>query len=201
MPEEPEDTLSPDSEPCSEDAAEKPAESEQLQAIERKVAELTDLLKRTQAEFENYKKRVERDAASRTQQASERLVSDLLSVLDTLDEAIADSNDDSSTHSTKEGLEGIRKQFNQVLRRAGVTEVDTKGPFDPFVHEAMMREETDSVDEGTILETFQKGYMLGPKVVRTAKVKVSVKAQNETEEDHDNQITGKDDEDDEESKR
>ena len=201
MPEEPEDTLSPDSEPCSEDAAEKPAESEQLQAIERKVAELTDLLKRTQAEFENYKKRVERDAASRTQQASERLVSDLLSVLDTLDEAIADSNDVSSTHSTKEGLEGIRKQFNQVLRRAGVTEVDTKGPFDPFVHEAMMREETDSVDEGTILETFQKGYMLGPKVVRTAKVKVSVKAQNETEEDHDNQITGKDDEDDEESKR
>ena len=201
MPEEPEDTLSPGSEPGSEDDGEKPVESDPLQSSERKVAELTDLLKRTQAEFENYKKRVERDASNRVQQASERLVSDLLSVLDTLDEAIADSDDGTSAHASEEGLEGIRKQFVQVLRRAGVTEVNTGGSFDPFAHEAMMREETDSVDEGTILEVFQKGYMLGPKVVRAAKVKVSVRAPDELEEDDDNRITEQDDEDDEENKR
>lgn len=194
MREEPEDSLPKNDEPCPDKADELDA----LAATERKVEELTNTLKRTQAEFENYKKRVERDVTNRGQLANEGLVSDLLSVLDTLDEAIANTDGRASAESSKDGLEGIRRQFIQVLRRAGLKEIGTNGQFDPFLHEAMMREETDSVDEGIVLEVYQKGYMLGPKVVRAAKVKVSARAEESPRaDDDDNHITEQDEEDDE----
>lgn len=201
MPDETEDSLHAKEEPPADEKQKADDEEDPLLASERKVEELTDVLKRTQAEFENYKKRVERDVASREQLASERLVSDLLSVLDTLDNAIVSPDDAASVVGSKGGLEGIRKQFAQVLRRAGVTEIDTEGQFDPFVHEAMMREESDAVDEGRIIEVFQKGYMLGPKVVRTAKVKVSAGPHACTREDDDDRVTDQDEEDREEKER
>ncbi|HIH01432.1 TPA: nucleotide exchange factor GrpE [Thermoplasmata archaeon] len=195
MPEDTEDSLSPETK--AEHEHKEGRSLDELAAKEQRIEELTDTLKRTQAEFENYKKRVEREVASKGQLASEGLVSDLLPILDTLDEGIADLDDLASTESSKEGLEGIRRQFIEVLRRAGLREISTDGQFDPFLHEAMMREETDSVDEGIILEVFQKGYMLGPKVVRAAKVKVSARAlKDHTAEYDDNQITKQEEEDD-----
>lgn len=194
MPEETEDSQRAKDEPPTDDKPKADDEEDSLLASERKIEELTDVLKRTQAEFENYKKRVERDAANRSHLASERLISDLLSVLDTLDSAIAGPVDETSNAGSKDGLDGIRKQFAHALRRAGVMEIDAEGQFDPFVHEAMMREESDALAEGRIIEVFQKGYMLGPKVVRTAKVKVSAGPHVCTREDDDDHVTDQDEE-------
>jgi molecular chaperone GrpE len=89
------------------------------------------------------------------------------------------------------GLEGLHRQLIQTLQRHGLREVSTAGQFDPFEHEAVKREETNDVDDGTILDVYQKGYALGPMVIRASKVKVSKKA--EEEEVHDTQESQSDD--------
>lgn len=173
MPEEAEDSLPPQQGSASPDDGTK-AETlaERLDAKDRRIVELTDTLKRTQAEFENYKKRIERDWTERTKLAAERIVADLLAILDTLDKAEeAAKGHDGATQL--DGIGNIRRQFVQTLQRAGLKEIDTSVSFDPFMHEALMREERDDEDEGTILEVFQKGYVMGGKVIRTAKVKVA----------------------------
>ncbi len=167
MPEEAEDSLPQEQDSAQPDQAKGESAAERLDAVDRRIDELTDALKRTQAEFENYKKRVEREWTERTKLAAERLVTELLATLDTLDKA--------EEADGSEGIRGIRRQLVQTLQRAGLKEVDTSASFDPFMHEAMMREERDDEDDGTILEVFQKGYMMGPKVIRTAKVKVSTR--------------------------
>ena len=163
----------------SEEAAKAPdsrtsvhASQEALAVKDAKIEELTDTVKRVQAEFENYRKRTDREWAERSKLAGEGVILDLLPVLDTLDNAVAEADVESGVDG--DGLKGIRKQLLQTLQRAGLREIPTDGPFDPFLHEAMMKEETESGEAGRILEVFQKGYMLGPKVIRAARVKVSV---------------------------
>lgn len=172
------------------------AVQETLAAKDAKIDELTDTVKRAQAEFENYKKRIEREWAEKARLAGERVIVDLLAVLDTLDKAVEGAHvEDCGSRET--GLEGIRRQLMQILQRAGLKEIATDVPFDPFVHEALMREETDDGDNGTILEVFQKGYMLGPKVIRTARVKVSVGVSAHPADDADNgSVHGEDQHDD-----
>jgi molecular chaperone GrpE len=177
MPDNTEDSLpSKGAEQPSNDEASEHDERAVPAVMDKRVEELTDLVKRTQAEFENFRKRVEREWTEKSRLAAERVIVDLLAILDTLDKAIE------STHNNAEGqaigLEGIRKQLMQVLQRSGMKEIDTEGPFNPFLHEALMREETTDEEDGQILEVFQKGYMLGPKVIRAARVKVSVGASN-----------------------
>jgi molecular chaperone GrpE len=177
MPDEMEDSLpsEEDNQPTGSDAKENLSVEDVLTARDRQIQELTDTLKRTQAEFENYKKRVNREWSEKSKLAGERIVGDILAVLDTFDKALekTDGADDATAQSN--GLEGIHKQLLQILQRTGLKEIDTRAPFDPFMHEALMREEQDDGDDGTILEVFQKGYMMGTTVIRTAKVKVSAK--------------------------
>jgi len=177
MPDEMENSLpsEEDTQPTGSDAKENVSVEDVLTAKDQQIQELTDTLKRTQAEFENYKKRVNREWSEKSKLAGERIVGDLLAVLDTFDKALerTDGADDATAQSN--GLEGIHKQLLQILQRTGLKGIDTHAPFDPFMHEALMREEQDDGDDGTILEVFQKGYMMGPKVIRTAKVKVSAK--------------------------
>ncbi len=183
MPERTEDALPPEEDRQSTDSEAKADISvDVLAAKDQQIQELTDTLKRTQAEFENYKKRVNREWSERTKLAGERIVGDLLAVLDTFDKALERADEADDTTALSEGLEGIHRQLLQTLQRANLREIDTRAPFDPFMHEALMREERDDGDDGTILEVFQKGYMMGPKVIRTAKVKVSTKKRrNEVE--------------------
>jgi molecular chaperone GrpE len=177
MPDKTEDSLpSKGAEQPPNDEADECDEPAAPAATDKRVAELTDLVKRTQAEFENYRKRVEREWTERSRLAAERVIVDLLAILDTLDTAIESTHNNAKGQAT--GLEGIRKQLMQVLQRSGIKEINTDGPFDPFLHEALMREETTDEEDGQILEVFQKGYMLGPKVIRAARVKVSVGASN-----------------------
>ncbi len=159
--------------------------SDQVADRDRRVEELTDDLKRLQAEFENYKKRVAKEGAERAKAGVEVVVRDLLAVLDTFDKALEDAEENEYPRKLRAGLEGMHRQFLQTLQRQGLREIDTGTGFDPFEHEAMNREEREDLEDGSILEVYQKGYALGPRVIRTAKVKVSKKP--ETEDAHDAQ--------------
>ncbi len=153
-------------------------------------------MKRLQAEFENFKKRSEKDWAGRVRLANQRLITDLLPVLDSFDKALEGSRKDCDSTGFKKGLEGLRKQLLQVLQREGLKEIKADGKLDPFMHEALMREEREDADDGKILEVFQKGYTLNSTPIRPARVKVAKKKdpgtteeqrQKETNHNHDNQ--------------
>ena len=170
--------------------------STDLTSKEAEIAELTDTLKRLQAEFENFKKRNEKDWSEKVKVANQQLIVDLLPVLDSFDKALEDAENNGNAGTIKKGLDGLHKQFLRTLQRNGLKEISTEGKFDPFVHEALMREEREDLDDGDILEVFQKGYMLNSKPIRPARVKVAKKKEEEPEdlrgkegqEDHDNQI-------------
>ncbi len=177
-----------------EPVAEKPEDP--LALKDRQIAELTSDLKRLQAEFENYKKRVDREGGERTKASNQKLIYDLLPILDSFDKALENTKNPGNAESLRRGLQGLHKQFLQTLQREGLKEIRTDGRFDPFLHEAMMREEREDVEEGTILEVYQKGYVLSQKTLRAARVKVAYrKATEDTpdEEQNDDHDTPEDD--------
>ena len=180
--------------------AEKPPQ-DPLAARDKEIAELTDTLKRLQAEFENFKKRNEKDWTEKVRLASQQLMTELLPVLDSFDKALEDAKDNGNAAAIKKGLEGLHKQFLRALQRDGLKEISTKGKFDPFVHEALMREEREDLEDGDILEVFQKGYMLNSRPIRPARVKVAKKKEERPEDlrgkegrdVHNNHINGESD--------
>ena len=141
------------------------------EACDTRLTELTDLLKRTHAEFENYKKRVDNEKLQYLKYASSVFAAKLLPLLDMLDSA-AKNNKNPEVFKT---IELIRNEFTAVLRNEGIVAIEAHGQhFDPFKHEALMIEETqDAAKDNTIVEEFQKGYMLNDKVLRHSKVKVA----------------------------
>ena len=173
--------------------------SKELTAKDREIAELTDTLKRLQAEFENFKKRNEKDWTEKVKIANQQLMVDLLPVLDSFDKALEDAKNNGNAVTIRKGLEGLHKQLHRTLERNGLREIHTEGKFDPFAHEALMREEREDLDDGVILEVFQKGYTLNSKPIRPARVKVAKKREEEPEDlrgkegrdDHDSQIIEK----------
>ena len=136
------------------------------------IEELTDTLKRLQAEFENYKKRSEKDRIEFTKFAGARSVEKLLPVLDSFEMALKHTNEPQKFIN---GMKLIYAQLHSALEAEGLRAIKTEGEkFDPYKHEVLMKEESDK-PEGTILEEFQKGYMLNDKVLRFSKVKISGK--------------------------
>jgi molecular chaperone GrpE len=156
-----------------------PAENA-LAVKDRQIDELTNTLKRIQAEFENYKKRRDKEYADRVKIAGERVIAALLPVLDTFDKALDDAKSNGDIQKLRKGMESVHRQLIQALQAEGLKEIKTGDKFDPFVHEALMREEDENGVDGKILEVYQKGYTLGPKVIRTSKVKVSKKKEHKT---------------------
>lgn len=156
-----------------EGEAKKAEPADPLALKDKQIAELTDDLKRLQAEFDNFKKRMEKEWSERSKLATQRLMTELLPVLDSFDKALEDARRNCDDAGLKAGLEEIHKQLLNILRREGLREINADGRFDPFMHEALMREEREDVEEGKILEVFQKGYALGPKALRPTKVKVA----------------------------
>lgn len=152
---------------------------------DRQIAGLTADLKRIQAEFENFKKRTEREWTERSKLATQRLITGMLAVLDSFDKALEDASRNCDSQSLTKGLEQLHKQLLQTLQREGLKEIRTEGKFDPFMHEAVLREERDDADDGKILDVYQKGYILNSKAIRPAKVKVAKR--KEPEEIHDKQ--------------
>lgn len=143
-----------------------------LQEKDKKIEELTDTLKRLQAEFENYKKRVEKEKAEFVKFAHADVVAEMLPVLDSFEIALKNTSD---KEKFVEGIKIIFAQFHSILEAEGLKPIKAAGEkFDPYRHEVLMKEESDK-PEGTILEEFQKGYMLNDKVLRFSKVKISGK--------------------------
>jgi molecular chaperone GrpE len=145
--------------------------SEELEATRRERDQYLDALQRLKAEFENSRKRQERERVRVLSMASERLVQELLPVLDNLDRALEAGGD------IREGVQATRDQLADVLGDEGLLPVASDGqPFDPNVHEAVMSLVSEELEEGTIIQTFQRGYLLNGKPIRTAKVVVAKQA-------------------------
>ncbi len=148
--------------------AEPSALAEELEAARRERDEYLDALQRLKAEFENSRKRQERERVRVLESASERLMIELLPVLDNLDRALEAEGD------IREGVRATRDQLADVLGMEGLLAVASDGqPFDPNVHEAVMGQPSEEHEEGTILQTFQRGYLLNGKPIRPAQVVVA----------------------------
>jgi molecular chaperone GrpE len=145
--------------------------AQELEVTRRERDEYLDTLRRLKAEFENSRKRQERERARILETASERLVVELLPILDNLDRAVEAEGD------IHEGVQAIRDQLVAALGKEGLLPVASDGQsFDPNVHEAVLSQPTEEHEEGTILQTFQRGYLLNGKPIRPAKVVVAKQA-------------------------
>ena len=142
--------------------------AEELEATRLERDQYLDSLRRLKAEFENSRKRQERERARILSMASERLVQELLPVLDNLDRALEAGGD------IREGVQATREQLAEVLAEEGLLPVASDGePFDPNVHDAVMGQPSEEHEDGTIIQTFQRGYLLNGKPIRPAKVVVA----------------------------
>jgi len=148
-----------------------PTLEEQVAALEAERDEHLNDLKRVAAEFENYRKRVLRDQESLVARAHERLVKELLPVLDDLERALAAAEEHEEA-KLEEGVRLVHRELAAALQREGLAEIDTDGQFDPHVHEALLSQPSDA-EEGSVIEVVQKGYTLGDRVVRPARVVVA----------------------------
>jgi molecular chaperone GrpE len=130
-----------------------------------------DSLQRLKAEFDNYRKRAARDQESLVARAHERLVKELLPVLDDLGRALeaAAAHEEAKL---EEGVALVQRELSAVLEREGLLEIEADGRFDPHVHEALLSQLSEK-EEGTVIEVIQKGYRLGDRVLRPARVVVS----------------------------
>ena len=144
---------------------------EQLAALEAERDEHLNDLKRVAAEFENYRKRVLRDQESLVARAHERLVKELLPVLDDLERALAAAEEHEEA-KLEEGVRLVHRELADALEREGLAEIETTGVFDPHVHEALLSQPSDK-QEGSVLEVVQKGYRLGDRVLRPARVVIA----------------------------
>src|SRR5580692_1931654 len=136
--------------------------------------ELTQTMIRRQADFENFRKRTERDRQEEGRRGVERLIADLIPVLDGFDRALQ-SHDDPAYEEYRKGITLIRKQLWDALARHGVERIDAAGKiFDPHVHQAIERAESNEHPDGYILNVFQDGYMFHGRVLRPAIVRVVV---------------------------
>jgi molecular chaperone GrpE len=144
---------------------------EKLAEVERERDEYLNDLKRVAADFENYRKRVARDQEGLVARAHERLVKELLPVLDDLERALEAAAQHEEA-KLEEGVRLVHRELVEALAREGLVEVETDGQFDPHVHEALLSQPSEQED-GSVIEVLQKGYRLGDRVLRPARVVVS----------------------------
>ena len=164
----PENEKAPEAEKKEKKKSKKDVEIEELKA---ELNLKSDQLMRTAAEFDNFKKRTEREKASVAEFAKAGLIKQLLPIIDNIDRASAA---DRESADYIKGIEMIVKQFESVVSNLNIEEIAKSGDsFDPNYHEAVMHIEDESVGENTIVEVLQKGYKIGSTVIRAAMVKVA----------------------------
>ena len=145
---------------------------DRLAELEAERDEYLDLAQRKQAELENFRKRALRDQERLVAHAHERLVKELLPILDDLERALeaAEAHEEAAL---VDGVKLVQKSLRKALEKEGLKEIETDGPFDPHVHEAMLARPGDGAEPGSVLEVVQRGYRVGDRVVRPAKVIVA----------------------------
>jgi molecular chaperone GrpE len=144
---------------------------QRLEALAAERDEYLNDLKRVAAEFENYRKRAARDQADFALRANERLVKELLPVLDDLARAL-EAAEKHEEAKLEDGVRLVHRQLAQLLRKEGLAEIETDGKFDPHVHEALLTQPSEA-PEGSVIDVVQKGYKLGDRVLRPARVVVA----------------------------
>jgi len=159
-------------------------EYQSLKEKSSKHDEYLDKLLRIQADFDNYKKRLDRDKTEFVKFANEGIIIDILKILDDFERAKEAGKSKHDFDVLYKGIEMIHKDMKEFLEKYGVKEIKANGkPFNPHEHEAMMQEETTEHPEDHVVEEFQKGYTLNGRIIRPSKVKVSKKSQNTNKEE------------------
>lgn len=150
-------------------------EVSQTDILNEKLADAEDKYLRLQAEFKNYKNRVEKEKSSLIKYSHGEVIKNILPVIDNFERAMASSsNSEVEVESLLEGIELIKKSFDEFLENSKVELVKTVGEkFDTQYHHAVMKEKSDEFDHNVVIEEFQKGYVLEGKVIRHAMVKVA----------------------------
>ena len=148
------------------------AQTDALDELRREKDSLQDRLLRTAAEFDNYRKRVERERRELADYMKADVLAELLPIVDNFERAMQAPSSDAD--SLRKGVELIHKQMLDFLRKRGVTPIEALGAdFDPNFHQAVIHETSPSHREGEVIEELQRGYMLGDKLLRPAMVKVA----------------------------
>jgi molecular chaperone GrpE len=143
-----------------------------LEELRREKDSLQDRLLRTAAEFDNYRKRVERERRDLADYMKADILAEILPIVDNFERALQAPSSD--IDSLRKGVELIHKQMHDFLRKRGVTPIEALGAdFDPNFHQAVIHETSPSHREGEVIEELQRGYMLGDKLLRPAMVKVA----------------------------
>ena len=148
---------------------------EQMEAAElaaKQLESVKDQFVRLTAEYDNYRKRTAKEKDSLYQDAKADTIREFLAVYDNLERAVSTEGDEDSPH--KKGLKMIFHQYQEILKKLGVTEIEAQGaPFDPEKHNAVMHIDDENFGENVVSQVFQAGFMLGDKVIRHAIVQVA----------------------------
>ena len=165
---------------ASESSPDGPQETEPTPQEELQIFQ--DKYMRLAAEFENYKRRAQRDQSDAIRYANESLLKNLLPTIDNLERAIQSGNDAGASGALIEGVQLTHKQFLETVGKLGVRQVSSAGgDFDPNIHQAVAHVESDTAAPNTIVEEFQKGYFLHDRILRPAMVTVAKEKSNQTE--------------------
>jgi len=159
------------------DSVEEDISTDENEELLAKIAQLEEQKLRDYAEFENLKKRYEKEKAQSIAYAQESFARDMLSVIDALDSATAleidEENLKESLVKIKEGIEITSEQFKKIFSKHGIELVTIENGFDPNFHEAVMKVDSEDVDSGEIVQVFQKGYKYKDRVLRPAMVSIA----------------------------
>ncbi len=150
---------------------------DEIERLKAEVVAMQDKYARVHADFDNIKKRLEREKYQALDYAQEKLAKDLIPVIDSLEGAIAagesDADADEILEKLKEGVELTMKQFLSVLEKHGITQVSEEEPFDPNIHHAVQQVDSQEHESGEIVSTFQKGYKYKERTLRDAMVVIA----------------------------
>jgi len=146
-------------------------EVDALDAVTRERDDYLDALQRLKAEFDNYRKRVARDQRELAARAHERLMKELVPVLDDLERALEAATEHEEAR-LEEGVRLVHRSLADALAREGLVQIDTDGKFDPHTQEALLSQPSEA-EEGSVIQVLQKGYSLGDRVLRPARVVIS----------------------------
>jgi molecular chaperone GrpE len=152
-------------------------QQQQEDVEEQQPEEKDGRLLRLAADFENYKKRAARERQEYVQLANERLIAELIPILDDLERALAAAEEHQEAQ-LDEGVRLVHRSLAGLLERHGIRPIETDGKFDPHVHEALLSQPSEA-EEGSVIDVVQKGYKLGERVVRPARVVVAAPAPEE----------------------
>ncbi|ANF97755.1 nucleotide exchange factor GrpE [Paenibacillus bovis] len=159
---------------AAESTAEQVVSRAELERVQAHADDQTQRLLRAQADFDNFRRRTQKEKEELAKYASAQLITELIPVIDNFERAMATKPENPELESFSKGVDMIFRQLSDVLKNTGLTPMEAVGqPFNPEFHQAVMQVESDEYEEGIVVEELQKGYVLKDKVIRPAMVKVS----------------------------